>query len=302
MQRKPTITPLAVFIGIWGVVLFSTKAVLVKLAYQYEINSLELLLFRMLFALPVYVTILVILSKKKKGPKPGKDFLWIFLFGFLGYYLASYFDFLGLNYIKAGLERIILFIYSTIVVLLSYLFFREKLSRKQTLAIVITYVGVVVTFWNELGLSGPQTLWGGFLVFLSAVTYASYIVGSGWLIPKYGVLRFTCYAMLVSTACVIVHYSLVEDWKLFDFPPIVYGYGIAMALIATFIPSFLVSEAIKRMGASNFSILGSLGPVSTIILAYFFLDETMTLTQLLGMLIVIGGVTFLAIRKKPKAG
>ena len=214
--------------------------------------------------------------------------------------MASYFDFLGLNYIKAGLERIILFVYPTIVVLLGYLFFKEKLMRPQAVAIGITYIGVLITFWSEVDFSGNKTLRGGFLVLLSAITYASYLVGSGWLIPKYGVLRFTCYAMIVSTICVVVHYSFNGDWGLWNFPSIVYMYAILMAIVSTLIPSFLVSESIKTLGASNFSILGSLGPVSTIILAYIFLGEQLTYLQLLGMLVVIGGVSYLSLKGKSR--
>ncbi len=287
-----------VLLGVLGVVLFSTKAILVKLAYQYDVKTLELLLFRMLFSLPFYVSILL-LTRKTNSPTAAKsDFLWIVLFGFLGYYLASYFDFLGLNYIKAGLERIILFIYPTFVVLLGFIFFKQRITKPQTIAIIITYFGVLITFWSELDISGKQTLWGGFLVVLSALTYASYLVGSGWLIPKYGVLRFTCYAMIVSTICVVLHYSFNGDWNLWNFPFQVYLYGVLMAIISTLIPSFLVSESIKQLGAANFSILGSLGPVSTILLAYIFLDEQLTYLQLLGMLVVIFGVTYLSLKRR----
>jgi len=300
MSTKSEYKSVGIVLGILGVVLFSTKAILVKLAYRYEVDTLELLLFRMLFSVPFYIIILLFIQQKRKQVPHQKDLLWIILFGFLGYYMASYFDFLGLNYIKAGLERIILFIYPTIVVVLGYLFFKDKISRRQAIAIGITYLGVLITFWNEVDFTGNKTLWGGFLVFLSAVTYASYLVGSGWLIPKYGVLRFTCYAMLVSTCCVILHYSFNGDWKLWDYPFPVYLYGLLKAIFSTLIPSFLVSESINRLGASHFSILGSLGPVSTIILAYIFLGEQLTYVQLLGMLVVIGGVTYLSLKRKSK--
>lgn len=300
MRQSNSFRTIGILVGILGVVLFSTKAILVKLAYRYEVDTLELLLFRMLFSVPFYLAILWAIQRKERRVPTQRDGLWIILFGFLGYYLASYFDFLGLNYIKAGLERIILFVYPTIVVLLGYLAFREKITRPQAIAIAITYFGVLITFWSEVDLAGNKTLWGGFLVFLSAITYASYLVGSGWLIPKYGVLRFTCYAMIVSTCCVLVHYSLDGDWDLAKFPTPVYGYGLLMAIISTLIPSFLVSESIKRLGASNFSILGSLGPVSTIILAYIFLGEALTYLQLLGMVVVIVGVTYLSLKGKSK--
>jgi drug/metabolite transporter (DMT)-like permease len=293
---------LGILYGVLGVVLFSSKAVMVKLAYRYNVDTLDLLLFRMLFSLPFYIFILFLIRKKSaKTTIETKDFAWLFLFGFVGYYLASYFDFLGLNYIKAGLERIILFVYPTIVVFLSWLIFRQKITRVQFVAILITYVGVLITFWDELDVSGNEVLLGGFLVLLSAITYASYLVGSGWLIPKFGVLRFTCYAMIVSTICIVMHYLVSGDWGYMDYPWPVYAYGLAMAIFATLIPSFLVSAAIERLGASNFSILGSLGPISTILLAFVFLDEKLTYWQLVGMLVVIFGVTYLSIQGKKRA-
>ncbi len=302
MTDRKKIGGTGVFYGILGVVLFSSKAVMVKLAYEYGVGTLELLLFRMIFSLPIYVSILFLIRKKTPPQSIGrKEVLWLIVFGFLGYYMASYFDFLGLNYIKAGLERIILFLYPTIVVFLARLFFKEKITKIQVMAIGITYVGVLITFWDELEISGDKTLWGAFLIFLSAVTYASYLVGSGWLIPKFGVLRFTCYAMIVSTLCVVAHYALSADWDLWNYPTPVYLYGLAMAIMATIIPSFLVSESIKRLGASHFSILGGLGPVSTILLAYIFLGERLTLIQLLGMLVVILGITYLSVKRKKQA-
>lgn len=300
MLNKLSETGTGVLLAILGVILFSAKAVMVKLAYRYGIDHLTLLLFRMLFAFPFYVAIAIYTTPKGANKNSSKDYLWLALFGFLGYYLASLFDFMGLAYIKAGLERIILFIYPTLVVLLSWLFFKKKLSRNQFLAILVTYFGVLITFWDELGISGDTVYWGGFLIFLSALTYAGYLVGSGWLIPKFGVLRFTSYAMIVSTICILIHYSLVLDFDLFDYPKEVYYLGLAMAIFSTLLPSFMVSEAIKRLGASTFSIFGSLGPVATIILAFFFLDERITYLQIFGMFVVITGVTLVS-RKKSRS-
>lgn len=297
-MKKNNFVSIGILLAIIGVVLFSAKAVMVKLAYTYKIDTVSLLFFRMIFALPFYVAIA--LWKKPKQPDKinSKDYLWILIFGFIGYYLASLFDFEGLQYIKAGLERIILFVYPTIVVLLSWLFFKKKPSKNQFIAILVTYGGVLITFWNEIGIKGEGVYWGAFLIFLSAFTYASYLVGSGWLIPKFGVLPFTAYAMIVSAGCVIIHYCFVGDFKLLDYPLPVYGYGLAMAIFSTLIPSFLVSEAIRRLGASTFSIFGSLGPVSTIVLAYLFLGERISLVQLVGMGIVIIGVVFVSRTKK----
>ncbi|MEN1784692.1 MAG: DMT family transporter [Bacteroidota bacterium] len=287
-----------ILFGVLGVVLFSTKAIWVKLAYQYDIDTLTLLLFRMLFSLPCYIFLLWLHRKKPQKKVTFNDAIWILIFGCLGYYLSSYFDFLGLNYIKAGLERIILFSYPTLVVLFGYLFFKERLQKMQAVAIAMTYVGICITFWGEVRIANDKTLFGALLIGCSAITYAAYLVGSGWLLPKYGVLRFPCYAMIVSTFGVLAHYSFKGDWDLWHFSKEVYGYAIIMAIVATVIPSFLVAAAIKKIGASNFSILGSLGPVSTIIMAYFILNEALTILQLIGMLVVIFGVTSLSFQKK----
>ncbi len=297
MSRKN----LGILYGLLGVVLFSSKAVLVKLAYAHGADTLDLLLLRMLFSFPFYVAILIVVTKKNPGNKPSKkDFAWLVVFGFLGYYLASYFDLLGLNHIKAGLERIVLFVYPTFVVLLNWMFFKQRIDRVLVLAIAITYLGVLVTFWDALDTSGERVTLGVVLVLLSALTYASYIVGSGWLIPKFGVLKFTCCAMIVSTVCVVAHYLVRGNWQGFDYPLAVYLYGLAMALLATLLPSFLVSASIERLGASNFSILGSLGPVSTIGLAFVFLGENLSFWQLFGMLMVVFGVSYLSVKlKKP---
>ena len=297
MSRKN----LGILYGLLGVVLFSSKAVLVKLAYAHGADTLDLLLLRMLFSFPFYVAILIVVTKKNPGNKPSKkDFAWLVVFGFLGYYLASYFDLLGLNHIKAGLERIVLFVYPTFVVLLNWMFFKQRIDRVLVLAIAITYLGVLVTFWDALDTSGERVTLGVVLVLLSALTYASYIVGSGWLIPKFGVLKFTCCAMIVSTVCVVAHYLVRGNWQGFDYPLAVYLYGLAMALLATLLPTFLVSASIERRGASNFSILGSLGPVSTIGLAFVFLGENLSFWQLFGMLMVVFGVGYLSVMlKKP---
>jgi len=297
MERKPTVLGSGILLAIIGVVLFSAKAVMVKMAYKYEIDHLTLLLFRMVFALPFYL--LIAFWKKPLHPKEivKKDYLWIVFFGFIGYYLASLFDFMGLQYLKAGLERIILFIYPTLVVLLSWLIFKKGITKLQISAILITYAGVLITFWNEVGVEGETIALGAFLIFLSAMTYASYLVGSGWLIPKFGALQFTSYAMIVSTVCIIIHYLFINGFSLMVYQTEVYILGIAMAIFSTLIPSFLVSEAINRLGASTFSIFGSLGPVTTIILAFFFLGEQVSNIQIIGMLVVIAGVMLVSKKK-----
>ncbi|MEL4308376.1 DMT family transporter [Joostella sp. CR20] len=295
MEKSKKI-PLAIIIGILGVVLFSAKAVMVKMAYEYDISTVNLLLFRMLFSLPFYVLVLIF-TKKEADSLPKKNYLWILLFGFIGYYLASYFDFLGLQYIKASIERIILFIYPTIVLLLSRFFLKRPITTVQVLAILLTYIGVIIAFWDELSVDGNQFLLGAGFIFLSAITYASYLVGSEWLIPKFGVVRFTSYAMVVSCMSVVLHYIIFEHTSLLGYHQNVYILGMLMAILSTVIPSYLVSYAIKEIGASNFAILAGLGPISTIVLASIFLDERLTLLQLAGAVVVIVGIVLVSLSK-----
>lgn len=291
----------AILLGVAGVILFSAKAVMVKLAYHYDVDALSLLLFRMLFALPIYIIIIALLPRNTDVLYTKKDYVLLVLFGILGYYIASYFDFLGLQYIKASLERIILFMYPTLVLFISRIFLGIKINRWQVLAIGVSYFGIVLTFSQEIMMSEytDQVVLGSLLVLTSALTYAAYLVGSGYLIPKFGSVRFTAYAMCLACICVIVHYGVQSDKSIFSYEAEVYYYGLAMAVFATVLPSFLVSEAIKHIGANNFGIIGSLGPISTILLANIFLDERMTMLQIIGTLIVIGGI-FILIKNKSK--
>ncbi|ELR69224.1 Permease of the drug/metabolite transporter (DMT) superfamily [Fulvivirga imtechensis AK7] len=290
-MKSPKIQVIAVTLALMGIIFFSAKAVIVKLAYQYEISAVPLLLLRMAFSLPVYLIIALIKRPFKPEEITKKDYLWLLTFGFIGYYLASLFDFMGLQYIKASLERIILFIYPTLVLFITWIFFKKIPTRVQVLAIIVTYIGIFITFGEELGVENSgEVLLGGFLVFLSALTYAFYLVGSGYLIPKFGAVTFTSYAMIVSCVCVVLHYSFTSTDDILAYPKEVYALGFLMAMISTVIPSYLISFAIKHMGASNFSILGSMGPISTIILANIFLDERLTYMQILGAVVVIGGI------------
>lgn len=286
---------LGIILAILGILLFSSKAVMVKMAYQYEVDTVSLLLLRMLFSLPIYLVIAI--GSTPKTDVKRADYLWVIFFGIIGYYLASYFDFLGLQYIKAGLERLILFIYPTLVILISFVVLGKKISRRQGIGVLITYVGIVTIFSSELRINDSDNLiLGAILIFLSALTYAGYIVGSGWIIPRFGPKLFTAYAMIVSCVAVIIHYLITGVGDILDLQAEVYWIGLAMAIFATVIPSFLVSYAIKILGANNFSIFGSLGPISTILLAYLILGEVLTPLQVIGGLVILAGI-FMAERK-----
>lgn len=297
MQKSTKTFVYGIVLGILGIVLFSSKAVMVKLAYQHEVDTISILLLRMVFSFPFYVVVALLYRKKGSNETiTKKDYYWVVVFGIVGYYLASYFDFVGLTYIKASLERIILFIYPTIVLLLNKLFLKKPITKIQAGAILLTYLGIILAFGDEVAISGKDTYLGGFFIVLSAITYASYLVGSGWLIPKFGVIKFTSYAMLISCFAVFIHYGLTYQGNIFSLPWQVYLLGFLIAIFATVIPSYLVSASIKMINSSNFAVIAGFGPISTIILAAIFLNEKLTVLQLLGALVVIAGILIVSLK------
>jgi drug/metabolite transporter (DMT)-like permease len=290
-----------ILIALTGAVFFSTKAIFVKLAYRYtDVDAVSLLALRMLFSLPFFVVSAFFSSRKSENVKfTTLQWLGVALIGCLGYYASSLLDFLGLQYVSAGIERLILFIYPTLVLLISAFVFKVRINIYQGIAIVITYSGLLLAFWGEASVdtSGENFLKGSMLIFACAITYAMYIVGSGRLIPAVGASKFNSYAMTFACIAVLIHFMIVNDNSLFDLETKVYWYSIAMALIGTVIPSYLVSEGIKRIGSENAAIVGSIGPVSTIIQAYFFLREPVLALQIAGTIFILFGI--LMITRKP---
>ena len=282
-----------------GALLVSTKAIIVKLAYQHGVDSASLLMLRMLFSLPFFAIIAWhSLSRKPQQLKVLKS-PWPLLFsGLMGYYLASFFDLAGLQYIDAGLERIILFTYPTIVVLISFFYLKEKITLPQVIAILVTFVGIGLAYQGNLSINqNADVTKGALLVFMAAVTYAIYFIGSQKLVAQIGTRLYNSLAMLIATAAVLLHNSLVNGWNIFDFTAPVYGYALLMGTLSTVIPSFLIVEGIRVIGAKNSSIIGTIGPISTILLAIIFLGETITVMQGIGTLVVIGGILILMLRK-----
>jgi drug/metabolite transporter (DMT)-like permease len=282
-----------------GAICFSAKAVMVKMAYVYKVDALSLLSLRMLFSVPFFLIIAIYSNKKNPGANlTKKDWLMVVLLGITGYYLASLFDFVGLQYINAGLERLILFIYPTLVVILSAIFFKKKIGKKEYFALLLTYAGILIVFMNDLNFSQKNILLGIVLIFGSALTYAVYLMGSGELIPKLGSMRYTSYAMIISTMAVLLHFEFANDNSLWHFSYQVYWLSLVMAIFSTVIPGLLLSEGIRMIGSGKASIIGSIGPVSTIMLAYIFLDEKITFYQILGTVLVLAGVLTVSSNKK----
>ena len=290
-----------------GAILFSTKAVMVKLALPYGIDPVSLLALRMLFSLPIYLVILIFVCRNNRlATQSRRHTPRIIFLGIVGYYLASYLDFAGLAYISASLERVILYLYPTMVLLISAIVLKKQIYTQQWIAIGLCYTGVAIAvLLGDPEIYGTHHSLGVALISLSAFTYAIYLVGSGEVIPAVGVWRFTCYAMIVSSLCVITHYLVANrpsEWQeLLQHQWQVYAYGGAMAVFATVIPSLLISEGIKRIGASNAAIIGGIGPISTIILASIFLGESLTAAQAVGTAIVICSVLMISLTMKRNA-
>jgi drug/metabolite transporter (DMT)-like permease len=264
---------------------------MVKLAYVHQADALSLLTLRMVIALPFFAAIAFLSNSKTSKPDlTKKDWFMIVALGVTGYYLASLFDFEGLRFITAGLERLILFIYPTLVVILSAIFFKKKIAGREYVALLLTYIGIAIVFVSDLNLQQKDLWLGSLLIFGSAFTYAIYLMGSGELIPKLGSMRYTSYAMIVSTLAVCIHYLCSSEMKLFSFSREVYILSAAMAIFSTVIPAMLLSEGIRMIGSGRASIVGSVGPVSTIILAYIFLGEDISFIQILGTTLVLAGV------------
>jgi len=276
---------------------FSVKAIFVKLAYAYNVDTITLLMFRMMFALPFFLVIAYIEERKEKHRISRQNIILIILMGLIGYYLSSLLDFMGLFYISAGLERLILFIYPTIVVILSAIFFGKHVQKEAYIALALSYTGIALAMFNDIQVSNEHVLLGSALVFASTLSYSIFLVGSGELIPKVGARRFAAYAMIVSCIAVFIHFAIVRDMGAFAQPIEVYAYGLAMAVFSTVIPAFLLAAAIQRIGANKTSIIGGLGPVATIAMAAIFLNESLSVLQILGAALVISGIFILGKKK-----
>ncbi len=282
-----------------GSVLFAGKAVIVKWVYlHFGISALPLLALRMIFSLPIYIILLISVKHTNETKLTSRELWSVLGLGFMGYYLASYFDFKGLELITASLERLILFSYPTLVVLLSAIFLRKSITKIQLVAIVITYIGICIAFIPDLYIANQRNFaLGAIFVFLSSLSYAFYLMGSGIMIKKLGSIRFTSLALIVSSIVVLIHYGIEDNRSLLFFPLAVYFWAFVMAVFCTVVPSLLLAEAIKKIGASNASIIGTVGPLATILMANQFLGETFSLAHGFGTVLIIGGVMVVSLKK-----
>jgi drug/metabolite transporter (DMT)-like permease len=285
-----------------GALAFSGKAIFAKLAYAAgTLDAVTLLALRMLFSLPFFGAMIWWSHRDgTQAPLTRRDWTALLWLGFFGYYLASYLDFWGLEYISAGLERLILFTNPTIVVVLSALWLKKRITRRTALALALTYAGIVLVFAHDLLVSADtRALFvGGALVFASAISYAIYLVGNGEVIARIGAARFTAYGMAVSSVFVMLQFALTRPMSSLLQPLPVNTMIAGMAIFSTVLPVWLTNEGIRRIGAGRVAMIGTSGPIMTIGLGAVFLGEPITLFQLAGAALVVAGVLLVSFTRR----
>ena len=275
-----------------GSITFSGKAIIVKLAYRYGVDAVTLIMYRMLFALPLFA-LLAWAAGRGKPALTGRDWLVVSGLGFSGYYLASFLDFAGLVYITASFERLILYLTPTLVLAIGALFFKRRVTRRQMIALAGSYCGVLLVFGHEVSFQGGDTALGAGLVFASALVYAVYLVFSGEEVGRLGALRLTGLAGSIACLCCIAQFLLLRPLSALGVAPEVIWLSVLNATLCTFAPVLMVMMAIERIGASTTAQIGMIGPLSTILMGVVILGEPFTAWILAGTVLVLSGIWLL---------
>lgn len=277
-------------------VLFSAKAIVAKLLYRHGVDALDVLALRMLFSAPLFFAI-ALWQWRRHDSLSWREAASVLVLGLLGYYLSSYLDFLGLQYISAALERLILFLSPSFVLLISALVLRRRIGRREWAALALAYGGIVLVFAHDLQLGGDRVVLGAGLVLGSALSYALYLLGSGELVRRLGPWRLVAYAMLVSTVAVLTHFGATRHWQELRLPLEVYGLSAVNAVFCTVMPVVMTMLAVARIGAPSAAQAGMVGPISTVFLGAWLLHEPITAWQLAGSALVLAGMYVLSMRK-----
>ncbi|MEO8365193.1 MAG: DMT family transporter [Pseudoxanthomonas sp.] len=279
-------------LALFGAVAFSGKAIIVKLGYRLGADAITLLALRMLVALPFFALMAWWARRDAQRFRlRGNDRWKVIGLGFSGYYLASFLDFAGLQYITATLERLILYLTPTLVLLIGMVLFRRRPARRQLLALAISYAGVVLAFAHDLQAGSDGIALGGLLVFLSALSYATYLVGSGEVVARVGAVRLTAYASAVAAAFCVAHFLVARPWhSLLELPADVYWLSLLNGTLCTVLPVLATMMAVQRLGSAMASQIGMVGPVSTIVMSLLILGEPMGIWQVVGTVLVMLGV------------
>ena len=284
-----------------GAIAFSGKAIIVKLAYRHGVDAVTLIMYRMLFALPLFAA-MAWWASRGKPPLTRRDWLGVLGLGFSGYYLASFLDFAGLVYITASLERLILYLTPTLVLIIGWLLYKRRASRQQVLGTLISYAGVSLVFGHELTLAGADVAWGSLLVFLSAVSYAFYLSYSGELVKRLGSLRLVGLATSVACVLCIVQFLLLRPLSAAQVAPEVIWLSVLNASACTAVPVLLVMMGIERIGAGAAAQAGMVGPLSTILMGVWLLGEPFTAWIMAGTVLVLAGIFVFSKAPRAQAG
>ena len=276
-----------------GTVAFSAKAIIVKLAYRHGVDAITLIMYRMLFSLPLFVA-LAWWAGRGRPALTLRDWRVVGLLGFTGYYLASLLDFLGLQYITASLERLILYLNPTLVLLISVLAFKRRVAPRQWAALALSYTGVLLVFAREVRLEGASTALGAALVLGGAISYAVYLVVSGEEVRRLGALRLTGLASSVACVLCLAQFALMRPLSAAAVAEPVIWLSLLNAVACTFLPVILVMMAIERIGATLAAQTGMIGPVATVAMGAIFLGERITGWVVAGTALVLAGVTWMA--------
>ncbi|HUQ24083.1 MAG TPA: DMT family transporter [Burkholderiales bacterium] len=285
--------------AVLGVLAFSFRPILIKLSYAaHPVTPNTLLFLRMSLSLPFFLVIAWWLRNQKPA-LAGRDWAAVAGLGFLGYYAASFLDFVGLQYVGAGVGRLILFLYPTMVLTLSFFFLKKTPTRREIVALLMSYAGIALVVSDQVDTSreGKLFLFGVLLVFASALCYAAYLVAGSQVVKRIGSMRFTAYSMAVATVPALAQFFLLEPVSALELPANVWTYAIVLATVSTVLPLFLQAEALRRIGATEFALVGAVSPVSVAIMSALGLGEPFGLPQVAGAVLVIGGVLLVSLKR-----
>ena len=272
-----------------GSIAFSGKAIIVKLAYRHGVDAITLVMFRMLFAVPFFIA-MAWWAGRGKEPLTRSDWFGVLGLGFSGYYLSSFLDFLGLQYISASFERLILYLNPTLVLVLGWVLYKRKISYRQGVAMAVSYSGVLLVFGHEVSLVGEHVALGAALVFSSAITYAIYLSYSGQIVQRLGSLRLAGLATTVACVLCIVQFAILKPASALEVSPEVIWLSMLNATACTVLPVLMVMMAIERIGPGLTSQIGMIGPMSTLTMGALLLNEPFNAWTLMGTALVLGGV------------
>jgi drug/metabolite transporter (DMT)-like permease len=281
-----------------GTISFAFRPILIKLGYSaHPVSATTLLFLRMTLSLPFFLAMAWWMRGGEAIAR--RDWLGIVGLGFLGYYLASLLDFIGLQYISAGVGRLIMFLYPTLVIILSTIFLAKPPTRRELAALAITYSGIALVLSSQIS-PAPEhrmAVFGALLIFASAMCYAVYLVTGSQLIKRVGSVRFTAYTMIVSSVPAILQFCVLESSAALELPARLWWIAITLATVCTVLPVFLVAESLKRIGANHFALIGALGPVTTVLADFLLLDGALSIAQILGGALVISGVLLVSLKR-----